>query len=152
MVRCDAGRVVTLRDVTLSDLPRIFVLQADAESAAMAGVPSRDQTAFDAHWTRLLSEPTGIQAVVLDGEVVVGWVVAWDAETGREVGYWIDRSHWGRGLATAALGLLLERETTRPLRAGILATNVASQRVLERHGFVEVARVDDGVDFVLAEG
>jgi len=51
------------------------------------------------------------------------------------VGYWIARAHWGRGLATRALTLLLGEVAIRPLHARVARTNVASIRVLERCGF-----------------
>jgi RimJ/RimL family protein N-acetyltransferase len=51
------------------------------------------------------------------------------------VGYWIAREHWGRGIATRALGLLLEEVAIRPLHARAARTNAASIRVLERCGF-----------------
>ena len=61
--------------------------------------------------------------------------------------YWIARRHWGRGLATRALGLLLEEVRERPLHATVAAHNAASAAVLERHGFGRVDTVtgDDGV-------
>jgi RimJ/RimL family protein N-acetyltransferase len=51
------------------------------------------------------------------------------------VGYWIAAEHWGRGIATRALSLLLELVATRPLHARVARDNVASIRVLERNGF-----------------
>ena len=60
----------------------------------------------------------------------------------REVGYWLGREFWGRGIATAALGLFLKLERTRPLVAYISAGNPASRRVIEKSGFSYVAEVD----------
>ena len=57
---------------------------------------------------------------------------------GGVVGYWVDREHTGRGLATAAVAFL-ETEGVRlglhRLEAGTMVENVASQRVLEARGF-----------------
>jgi RimJ/RimL family protein N-acetyltransferase len=58
----------------------------------------------------------------------------------REVTYWIDRSAWGRGIASQALGLLLEAVPERPLLGGAATDNVASLTVLRRHGFQEIGR------------
>ena len=51
---------------------------------------------------------------------------------------WIDPAHWGRGLATAALALHLDRDPTRPLYARAAVDNVGSLRVLAKCGFVAV--------------
>lgn len=133
---------VSLREVRDDDLPTLFAHQADPASSAMAGVPSRDQPAFDAHWAKIRADPlTLIRAVIVDGEVA-GQALSFLINGRREVGYWLDKAYWGRGIASAALAQLLEVETRRPLYGHLLKTNAASRRVLERNGFVYVA--DDG--------
>jgi len=55
-----------------------------------------------------------------------------------ELGYWIARSHWGRGFATEASSALLEiaRALRLPrLQASHFLDNPASGRVLEKLGF-----------------
>ena len=55
-----------------------------------------------------------------------------------ELGYWIARSHWGRGIATEACAALIEiaRALRLPALEGSYFTdNPASGRVLERLGF-----------------
>jgi len=54
----------------------------------------------------------------------------------REVGYWIGREFWGKGIATRALSQFLEIEKTRPLCAYVAKHNVGSRRVLEKCGFI----------------
>ncbi|MGN6795614.1 MAG: GNAT family N-acetyltransferase [Streptosporangiaceae bacterium] len=44
----------------------------------------------------------------------------------------------GRGIATAALRLLLQRVSVRPLHARTASDNTGSQRVLRKAGFVPV--------------
>jgi RimJ/RimL family protein N-acetyltransferase len=63
----------------------------------------------------------------------------------REVGYWIERELWGRGIASAALEQFLRIETRRPLHAGVAAHNAASLRVLSKHGFAVAGRDGDHV-------
>jgi len=53
----------------------------------------------------------------------------------REVGYWIGREHWGRGVATAALAAFVAEVTERPLFAHVVNSNAGSIRVLEKCGF-----------------
>jgi RimJ/RimL family protein N-acetyltransferase len=69
------------------------------------------------------------------------------------VGYWIGREFWGRGLATRALAELLGMVNARPLHAYVAKSNVASIRVLEKCGFVEVAEQtgDDGIEELILE-
>jgi ribosomal-protein-alanine N-acetyltransferase len=61
-----------------------------------------------------------------------------------EVGYWIGRAHWGRGIASEALALMTAwawaqlPEVTR-LYAPIFASNTGSQGVARRCGYVKEA-------------
>lgn len=129
---------VTLRRVEASDLPLFYAHQADPEACAMADFLPRDEAAFYGHWTRILHEPSLVARTVLaDGEVA-GNVVSWTAEGHRNVGYWLGRAWWGRGVATQALARLLDEVRERPLHARVARRNAASIRVLEKNGFVLV--------------
>jgi RimJ/RimL family protein N-acetyltransferase len=48
---------------------------------------------------------------------------------------WIDLAAWGGGVASRALGLLLELVSARPLHAQVASDNYASLRVLQKAGF-----------------
>ena len=90
-----------------------------------------------------------ILTVVAGGEVA-GYVLSFERDGRREVGYWIGRDHWGRGVATAALVAFLGEEKARPLHAGVLPANGASLRVLEKCGFAVVGEdEDEGVVLIL---
>ena len=58
------------------------------------------------------------------------------------VGYWVAQAHNGRGVGTAALGLVCERAFgelgLHRVEAGTLLDNYASQRVLEKNGFMRI--------------
>ena len=126
---------VTIRAVREDDLPILFEHQRDPEANAMAGFPPRDREAFMAHWRKILSDPSLVaRAIELDG-AVAGNIGSFEFEGRREVGYWIDRAVWGRGVATRALAAFLQQETRRPLFAGVAAHNAGSMRVLEKCGF-----------------
>ena len=60
-----------------------------------------------------------------------------------EVTYWVDRAHWGRGIASAALGILLAETAERPVFARAASDNAGSLRVLETAGFRRIG-VDRG--------
>jgi len=126
---------VKLREVREEDLPIFFEHQLDPEATRMAAFPPRDRQEFMAHWARILADPTGpIRTVLADG-AVVGNIVCWEQSGQREVGYWIGRDHWGRGIATRALAIFLEEVKARPLYAHVAAHNLGSIRVLEKCGF-----------------
>jgi RimJ/RimL family protein N-acetyltransferase len=104
----------------------------------MAGFEPRDEDAFMAHWnTRVLGDAEVLaRTIIVEGEVA-GNIVSFPSPMTqrREVGYWIGREFWGRGVATASLLRFLEREGTRPLYAGVVKHNRGSIRVLEKCGF-----------------
>ncbi|CAK7237003.1 hypothetical protein SCUCBS95973_009800 [Sporothrix curviconia] len=82
---------------------------------------------------------TGLRAMSADGT----------DRYSREIGYWIGKDFWGRGLATevaAGLGrwalspasgqLTKDGQPLRRIEAGVYAENLASAKVLERAGYV----------------
>ena len=127
--------VVRLREVEEGDLPVLFLQQLDPEASRMAAFPPRDRDAFFAHWRKILADDGGLVRTIVADEEVVGHVCAFDMAGEREVGYWIAREHWGRGIATRALEALLLLERTRPLHAHVARHNLGSIRVLEKCGF-----------------
>ena len=142
-----------LREVVEADLPVFYEYERDPEASAMAVFPSREREAFMAHWARTLANDSALTwTIVCDGEVA-GNIGCWEADGRRLVGYWIGRAFWGRGLATQALAEVVGIVDARPLHADVVSTNVASIRVLEKCGFVEVGRhtADDGVEELVLE-
>ena len=127
---------IRLRDVQPDDLNIFFEQQLDPDATRMADFPSRDRTAFDAHWaSNILGNPMAVaQTVLLDGKVA-GHIGSWQQDGARLVGYWIGKEYWGKGVATEALARLLYIVTARPLHAHVAKHNLASIRVLEKCGF-----------------
>ncbi len=64
---------------------------------------------------------------------------------GAELGYWLGRAHWGRGLMSAVVGLYapwaMQALDLYRLQATVLAFNLGSARVLEKNGFAEEGRM-----------
>jgi RimJ/RimL family protein N-acetyltransferase len=129
---------VTLRPVVEEDLEVFFEHQRDPVANALAAFPARERDAFFEHWRKILSDPLLLtRTIVSDGEVA-GNIGSWDNSGAREVGYWIGREHWGKGIATSALGQFLPLIEARPLFAHVAVHNIGSIRVLQKCGFVEL--------------
>jgi RimJ/RimL family protein N-acetyltransferase len=122
---------VRLRNVAEGDLATFFEHQRDPTANRMAGFPPRDWHSFAAHWSKVLDDDSVTKkTIVVDGRVA-GNVVSFDVDGEREVGYWIAREHWGKGIATEALSRFLDRaEVRRPLHARVAKHNAGSIRVL----------------------
>jgi ribosomal-protein-alanine N-acetyltransferase len=96
--------------------------------------------------------PTTNFAIEVDGQAIgsIGYVPGQDVERhSAEVGYWLGRAYWGRGIATAAVRALtvqlLDRPDFRRLHATVFAWNPASARVLEKAGYTLEGRLRDAV-------
>jgi RimJ/RimL family protein N-acetyltransferase len=102
----------------------------------MAAFPAREWGPFVAHAARIhVDETVTNRTIVVDGQVA-GSIVCWLEESGeRDVGYWLGREFWGRGVATWALATFLELVPDRPLHARVAKHNAGSLRVLEKCGF-----------------
>jgi RimJ/RimL family protein N-acetyltransferase len=126
---------ITLRPVIASDLPIIFEQMSDHESSAMAAVPARDKEAFDAHWAKIMAnEDIILRTIEVDGQVA-GHLVSFLIEEERQVGYWLGKEFWGKGIASESLKQFLGVVKTRPLFGRVAKHNGASRRVLEKCGF-----------------
>lgn len=145
--------LVHLRDVRDDDLPTLFEHQLDPEANRMANFAARERDAFMAHWAKILVDETVMARTVMHRDAVAGNVVSWTHDDERDVGYWIGREHWGKGVATAALSAFLAELDTRPLYAHVATHNVGSIRVLEKCGFERTgdgsSPSGDGVDELL---
>jgi RimJ/RimL family protein N-acetyltransferase len=139
---------VRLRDVTEADLPVFFEHQRDPVANRMAAFRARDREAFMEHWSsKVLSDDSVRKKTILFEEQVVGNIVSFQLSGETQVGYWIGRSHWGKGIASGALALFLVDVDTRPLHAHVAKHNVASIRVLQKSGFSVV-----GEDTIVESG
>lgn len=129
---------ILLRTVTVSDLPTLFEQQLNPEATAMATFPSRDRDAFMAHWAKIMAYEKSIIKTILYVGQVAGYILSWEMEGEREVGYWLGKEFWGKGIMTQALAEYISIVKTRPLFAHVARHNVGSQRVLEKCGFTVI--------------
>jgi RimJ/RimL family protein N-acetyltransferase len=131
-----------LREVRHEDLAVLFEQWADPVAAHMAAFTAPDQLdrdAFERRSSRLRADETVITRLIVVDDEVAGTIGSWGAPDEREITYWIGRSYWGKGIATAALNAFLTVDPSRPLHARVAYDNVASHRVLEKCGFRVIA-------------
>jgi RimJ/RimL family protein N-acetyltransferase len=141
------ARDVVLRNVIEEDLPIFYEQQMDPAATEMAAFPARAWEPFLEHWNNIMADESGtLRTILFDGKVA-GNIVGFEQSGEREVGYWIGKEYWGRGIATEALRQFLEEVRTRPLYAHVVRHNAGSRRVLEKCGFRLVR--EEGDEFVL---
>jgi RimJ/RimL family protein N-acetyltransferase len=126
---------IQLRDVTEADLPIFYEQQLDPDATQMAAFPSRARDAFMAHWAKIMADESLQHKTILFNGEVAGNVVCFEQLGEREVGYWLGKEYWGKGIATRALEEFLKMIEIRPLYAHVAKHNVGSRRVLEKCGF-----------------
>ena len=132
---------VSLRPLEDRDLDTIYQQVTDPESIRMAAFTAEDQTdrrAFLDRTSRLRADPSVSHRVIDVDGVVAGTIGSFRIDDQLEVTYWVDRAQWGKGIASAALQILLAETAERPLYARAASDNVASLRVLEKAGFRRV--------------
>jgi RimJ/RimL family protein N-acetyltransferase len=130
---------VRLRPVTDADFDTLFELESDVTGADMIAFLPRDpgdREAFTTHWARITSDDSVMTRIIEADGAFAGYAVSFLTDGERQVGYWITRDLWGRGIATAALEALVAELGERPLWGSTAADNVGSQRVLRNAGFV----------------
>ncbi len=136
---------ITLRRTAAADVPLLHTFELDEASNALAGTKPRDWATFQARWTEILADPSGkltgvTPRVILADGVLAGAVNITPQDGSDFIGYWIGRPHWGRGIATRAVALMLGEFKSRPLYATAGAHNLPSIRVLTKNGFEIIAR------------
>jgi RimJ/RimL family protein N-acetyltransferase len=143
---------VVLRPLEDADLDAIYRQVSDRESIRMAAFTAEDQTdrrAFLDRMSRLRADSSvSVRVIDMDG-AIAGTIGSFRIDDQPEVTFWVDRTQWGRGIATAALQIVLAETAERPLYARAASDNVGSLRVLEKAGF---RRVGVNRDFAPGRG
>jgi len=142
--------MTTIRPWELKDTATLQNLADDVDVVRwMSGFPHPYTINEAERWLgeAVQHDPPQFFAIENEGLVVGGGGIE-PAEGARSgvavVGYWLTPSAWGRGIATEALRLLVERafkDGYRRLQAHVFAPNIASVRVLEKCGFTLEARL-----------
>jgi RimJ/RimL family protein N-acetyltransferase len=142
---------LALRPPTLADAPRLARLANDFEVLkTTGGMPFPYGIADAEGYVRRgeVCDPAreAVFAIDLVGEGPIGGLGFHPTgEAGPEVGYWIGRDYWGRGLASemllAAMAWARSGWGKRCVVASHFIDNPASARVLIKAGFLHTGRV-----------
>jgi RimJ/RimL family protein N-acetyltransferase len=146
---------ITLRPWNLNDLDRLVALGNDAAVARFMSdlFPhpyTREAGEKFIQWT-IHNCPSHILAIVVDGEIAGSIGIHPQADilrTNAEIGYWLGQAYWGKQIASEAVRLVVpigfERYPhVRRIFGRVFAGNPASQRVLEKNGFILEAHFKD---------
>ncbi|SDF59698.1 GNAT family N-acetyltransferase [Chitinophaga filiformis] len=134
---------VKLRKTMESDLESLFQFQLDRDAIYLAAFTPKDPTdkkAYFEKFTKLLNDPTINMRTILVDETIAGSIAKFEIEGDAEITYWIDKSFWGKGIATTALKNFLTIESTRPIFGRVAFDNLGSQKVLEKCGFIKIGK------------
>ena len=142
---------LSLRAPCAADAGRIADLANDYEIAKMTTnlpYPYRRQDA-EAFFARMEAADRAREAVFVIEDAAAGPVgligFHVNGTLGPEIGYWIGRPFWGRGLATRAAGAALtwaaQTWRRKVVVSGHFADNPASGRVLEKAGFLYTGEI-----------
>lgn len=142
--------MISIRPWRTDDAQTLHELADDAAVARwMSGFPHPYPLTLAHQWLAdaVKHDPPQFFAIEFDGIPVGGGGIEPLEGTRSGVailGYWLTEPYWGRGIATAALQLLVDRafaDGYRRLQAHVYAPNTASARVLEKCGFTLEARL-----------
>lgn len=142
---------ITVRELTESDIPDIQKLASDPAVSDTTRIPHPyppdGARVFVRDALRRRGEGLEFVYAICEGSVFTGLcgLLLLADEPGRaEIGYWIGRPFWGRGIATAGvdqvIDLAFSRHRLTSIVAYVLDRNPASAKVLLNNGFSETAR------------
>ncbi|HTE61663.1 MAG TPA: GNAT family protein, partial [Solirubrobacteraceae bacterium] len=138
-----------LRAYTDADLALTEALETDPQVMRHLGGPIELEKLPEIH-RRRLADPWWFTIVAEPGGPAVGTIGAWETRHGgavlHETGWMVLPAHQGRGIASAALMLLIERVQAEPRFPSIHAfppvTNAPSNALCRKAGFTLLGQVD----------
>ena len=141
---------ILLRPWQDSDAETLFKYASDPDVGPRAGWPPHKSVEDSLEIIRTVFNAEGMWAVIWkeSGEAIgcVGYLPASAsnlkiAEDHAEVGYWIARPYWGKGICTEALLMVIDycfnEKGFTTLWGDYFPSNPASGRVMEKCGFVD---------------
>ena len=144
---------ILLRPWNEGDAEALFKYASDPEVGLRAGWPPHKSYAESLQIIRTIFSGEGMWAVIWKetGEPIgcVGYLPSSAsnlkiAENECEVGYWIARPYWGKGICTEAMKLVIDycirKKGFTTLWGDYFLDNPSSDRVMEKCGFIDTGK------------
>lgn len=157
MTKIETERIL-LRPWSEEDAETLYRYASDPEVGPRAGWPPHKSVEESLEIIRTIFHSDHIWAIVLkdaggDGEPIgcMGYMVHGESnidigENDAEVGYWVARPYWNRGICTEALRMIIDycfrEKGFRTLWADYFPDNPASGKVMEKCGFRDTGMVN----------
>ncbi len=136
--------MITIRDFNDGDTEQLLSVLNDPEVVKYLSskIPT-PYTLQDAKWWITTGSKLGIVKAIEFNDSLVGCISAdrgeFEYQRSAEIGYWIDKSFWGQGIATQAINDFLPFifKTTDIVRlfASVFSENAVSMHLLAKCGF-----------------
>jgi len=142
------GEHVSLAVLVREDAPTLYRIINDPEVHRFLSSPSRIYSLVDEYeWidnsANVYEKSVNFAIIENETEEVAGIIGIGPIDTDRNghVGYFLSKEKWGRGYMTESLGLIVEfafkTMNLRKLYSNVYKPNVASQKVMEKNGFIK---------------
>jgi RimJ/RimL family protein N-acetyltransferase len=146
--------MIRLREFKTEDQPQLvqYLNNADVGRFLSTKIPSPYTDQDACWWVETGSKAGAIYAIEKDG-LFIGCISAIAGEfeycKTAEVGYWLAKEYWGKGIVTHALALLLSEIQIKTdivrLHAVVFEGNSASSKVLLKSGFKHEATLEKAI-------
>jgi len=138
---------ISLTEFRLSDKPTCVERSGDREIyEGTLRIPHPYTPAHFDQWMEIIAESEArhgepVNFAIRESDSVIGSIGFDGLVNGHkaEIGYWLAKSWWGRGIMTAVVGAACDHAFARwklvRITAHVFPSNTASARVLEKNGF-----------------
>lgn len=130
--------MIELKEFDFSVIPDLFKFHQEPEANQMAAFirdDYKDYNLFFKRWEQITKNEENTLNLIYCDKTLVGYICAYKLFNEINVGYWLGKEFWGRGIASFALKLFISKFKNKTLFARVAFDNIASIRVLEKCGF-----------------
>jgi RimJ/RimL family protein N-acetyltransferase len=134
---------LVLRRARLDDVPAMHAIMSDAQATRYCSTLPHATMADTEQWMRNMvgwEEGAGDDFILTLSGTLIGKLGAFQLP---EIGFVLEKAHWGQGYASEALCAFIARRRalgSAELTADVDPRNLSSLALLKRNGFVETGR------------